>query len=904
MENIPNLPPAAGRRVQSLIAALALIASSCAGRPRMAPSVLAAPEPVVRRTLANGLEVVVVRNALAPVAATVINYRVGSVETAEGFPGTAHASEHMMFRGSPGLSADQLASITAALGGRFNADTQQTVTQYFFTVPAGDLDLPLRIEATRMRGVLATEALWQKERGAIEQEVAQDLSNPEFVAYEKILASVFRGTPYAHDPLGTRPSFDQTTAAMLRQFHDTWYAPNNAILVVAGDVDPESTVALVERLFGDVPPKELPERPAFHFEPVLPERFDLTTDRPYGVVLLAFRMPGAASVDYAAARVLASVLANHRGPLYQLAADGKALDTDFSIEGLPAASLGLAEVAFPGRNDGRALVAEVQRALAQTLKHGIPADFVEAAKRQQVTESELQKESVQGLAIAWSQALAVEGRSSPEDRVRAVQAVTVADVERVAHAALDPERAVIAVLTPRGSGEPAPARAAAGSESFAPEHVEETSLPPWAEKALRSPSMPTWTVHPVETTLQNGLRLLVQPESVSQTVSVYGHVRNDPGLEAPPGEEGVDEVLERLFRYGTTSLDRLSFQRALDEIGAQEWATTDFAVRVLHDDFRRAVALLADHVMHPRLSEEAFQTVRAQFVAELPARLESPEYVAKRTLETALLPVDDPALRQPTPSTVESLGLDDVRAYHRRVFRPDLTTIVVIGRVTPDEARAAIERSFGSWAAHGPKPATDPPPVPPNRPARLVVPDAARVQDDVRLAETVGVTRSDPDYYALDLGNHVLAGAFYATRLYRDLRERRGLVYHVGSSLHMTKTRGTIQLEYACDPQNVARARAIIERDLGEMRTMPVRPAELLQARRLLLSSIPLNESSEGDIAKGLLGRSADDLPLDEPLRAAERYLSLDAEDVKTAFGHWVQPDRLAEVVLGPHPQP
>ena len=331
-------------------------------------------------------------------------------------------------------------------------------------------------------------------------------------------------------------------------------------------------------------------------------------------------------------------------------------------------------------------------------------------------------------------------------------------------------------------------------------------------------------------------------------------------------------------------------------------AEPDFAVRALHEQFARAVALLADHVMHPRLSEEAFQTVRGQLVAELPGRLASPEYVAKRTLETALLPAGDPALRQPTPSTVESLGVDDVRAYHRRVFRPDLTTIVVIGRVTPDEARVAIDRSFGSWTARGPKPETDLPPVPPNRPARLVVPDAARVQDDVRLAETVGVTRSSPDYYALDLGNHVLAGAFYATRLYRDLRERRGLVYHVGSSLHMTKTRGMIQLEYACDPQNVTRARAIIERELGDMRTTSVRPAELLQARRLLLSSIPLNESSEGEIAKGLLSRSADDLPLDEPLRAAERYLRLDADDVKNAFRDWVRPDRLAEVVLGPHP--
>ena len=131
-------------------------------------------ETVLRATLANGLRVVIVRNPLAPVVTTVINYLVGANEAPEGFPGTAHAQEHMMFRGSPGLSADQLAAIIAAMGGNFDADTQQMLTQYFFTVPAEDLDVALHIEAIRMRGVLDSEKLWNKEHGAIEQEVAAD----------------------------------------------------------------------------------------------------------------------------------------------------------------------------------------------------------------------------------------------------------------------------------------------------------------------------------------------------------------------------------------------------------------------------------------------------------------------------------------------------------------------------------------------------------------------------------------------------------------------------------------------------------------------------------------------------------------------------------------------------------
>ena len=176
---------------------------------RAATNEIAAEQGVLRATLTNGLQVIVVHNALAPVVTTMINYRVGADECPAEFPGMAHATEHMMFRGSPGLSAEQLSGISAALGGDSNANTQHPITQYFFTTPVEHLDVALRIEATRMRDLLADEKLWDKERGAIEQEVAQDLSNPEYVFYMQLLAAIFKGTPYSHTGLGTRPSFDQ-----------------------------------------------------------------------------------------------------------------------------------------------------------------------------------------------------------------------------------------------------------------------------------------------------------------------------------------------------------------------------------------------------------------------------------------------------------------------------------------------------------------------------------------------------------------------------------------------------------------------------------------------------------------------------------------------------------------------
>ena len=898
--NEPRITPSNKRLWNGGIAAL-LAVIVWSGSAFAATEGMASPEEnVLRATLDNGLRVIIVRNTLAPVVTTQINYLVGSNEAPAGFPGMAHAQEHMMFRGSPGLSAGQLADITAEMGGMFDADTQQSVTQYFFTAPAKDLRVALHIESIRMRGVLNSDKLWDQERGAIEQEVAQDLSDPGYVFYTKLLAAMFQGTPYAHDALGTRPSFDKTTGAMLRAFHDQWYAPNNAVLIIVGDVQPGQALAEVKSLFGDIPAKRLPASSTVHLEPVQAKTLHFDTDQPYGMAVISFRMPSYGSADYAAAEVLADVLSSQRGNLYALVPQGKALSADFSLNAFRQVGLGLATGVFPKGGDANILLDEMRRILSDYAKSGVSADLVAAAKRREVAAIEFQKNSVSGLASAWSQAVAVEGRESPEDDVRAIRAVTVADVDRVARQYLDFDHAISAVLAPQVSGKPVASKGFGGKESFAPRQVKAMKLPEWAEKDLSQLMVPASTVHPVVTMLPNGLKLIVQPESISNTVSVYGHIENKPDMEQPKHQEGVNDVLSQLFSYGTQSLDRVAFQKALDGIAADESAGTDFSLSVLKDNFDQGVQLLADNELHPILPETAFKIVQQQVAATVAGQLQSPGYLTNRALHAALFPKYDPSLRETTPVTVSSLTMDDVKSYYHNVFRPDLTTIVVIGDVTPEQAKAEIEKYFGGWKAEGPKPETQLPPVSPNKPSATAVPDSSRVQDQVVLAETLGINRFNPDYYALELGNHVLGGAFYATRLYRDLREETGLVYYVGSAFQVGKTRGIYMVDYACDPSNVAKVRAIVARDLREMQKTPVSPSELRQAKTLLLREDSLSESSVDRIAGGLISRAAMGLPLDEPTRAAHRYIKLTAKQVQTAYAKWISPDRLVQVSEGP----
>jgi zinc protease len=856
---------------------------------------------VVRETLSNGLRVIIVPDNLAPVVTVEDNYLVGGDETPSGFPGMAHAQEHMAFRGCATLSADQIAAMFAQLGGDNNADTQQNITQYFETVPVQDIDIALRADADCMRNIVDSEEQWEKERGAIEQEVSRDLSNPTYKFLVKMNEDMFAGTPYAHDPLGTRPSFDATTGDALKKFQESWYAPNNAILIITGQVDPAKALATIKQLYGDIPKKNLPQRPEIHLQPVKAEHVSIPSDYPYIISIVAFRFPGTDSPDYAASEVLNDVLGSQRADIYGLVPAGQALDAGFeSAEEYRKASVGLAYAVIPTTANASNIEQSLQSVIANYVKNGVPADLVDAAKRKEVAAFEFQRNSIPGLAESWSDAVAVEGRDSPQQDLEAIERITVQDVNRVAKQYLLMQDAVVGTLVPQPSGQAVASKGFGGTEKVTPTPTKTVTLPPWAEALTRSVEIPNWDLHPVETTLPNGIQLIVETEHLTPTVMLTGEIRNEPDLQTPSGKEGLATVLDGLFSYGTTTLDRLAFQKALDDIAASESAGASFSLQVLRSSFDRGLQLLAENELQPALPAEAFTVVQQQTADSVQGMLQTPDYHTHRALLKGLLPPNDPELREPSPEKVSALKLDDVREYLGKTFRPDLTKIVIIGDISPEEAKAEVLRWFGNWKADGPTPDVDLPPISPNKPGASQVPDPTRVQDEVTLAEELSMNRFNPDYYPLQLANHILGGGFYATRLYRDLRKKTGYVYNVSESIDAGRTRTVFRVSYGADAINVPKARALVIQDLTDMQTSPPSTGEMQQALAMLLREIPLDQSSETRIADGFLSRAVIGLPLDEPVRAAEKYKSLTAQQVQAAFAKWIRPNDFVEVVEGP----
>ena len=706
---------------------------------------------VLRDTLPNGLRVVIARDPVAPVVSTVMTYGAGSADCPQGLEGLAYAQEQMMFRGSPGLSAGQLAAIITSLGGQFDADTQPTVTRYSSTVAAPDLDVVLRLEALRMRGVVDAGTEWSPLRSALERELERGLAGPGFVRDRRLLASVFQGTTYAGDGLGTRASLERITAPVLRKFYRDWYTPGNALLVVAGDVQPQKVDLSIRALFGDIPPRNTPEHWKLALPSTAPEVFTKDTRLPQGSVALSFPMPGSDSADYAAARVLANILNGPYSGLRSLLGGAEAKSVFFSLTGWPKATLGTATATFSVGGDGSALQKQMGKILTGYANNGFPLAAVEAARRNEITLTENARDSIPGLAWQWSQAVAVEGRSSPDDDVAALRRVTVADVNRVAHRYLDWNRGAAGILNPLPHVKRQPPVPPPSREVLLAAPVEPAALPAWASSALTRLDVPAGSRSPSMTVLSNGIRLIVQPRTSSDLVSVYGHVEINPGLEAPKGKEGVDELLDRML-----SLDRPRPRKAFYRLGAVESMGTDFALHVMEPQFDRGMRLLARSRLNPKFSARSFDTVRSQLEADVAARLNDPGHRAVFRVHQALLPQGSPALRRATPNTVAGTSLADVRAFYKRVFRPDMTTIVVIGNVSPKRAGEVVSRYFGSWRASEPKPKTSPPPVPLNPFSMAAVPAGGRNVDLVTLAELVGISRTSPDYYALLLGNQVL----------------------------------------------------------------------------------------------------------------------------------------------------
>jgi zinc protease len=470
---------------------------------------------------------------------------------------------------------------------------------------------------------------------------------------------------------------------------------------------------------------------------------------------------------------------------------------------------------------------------------------------------------------------------------------------------LDVDHAVIGALTPapNASISAPPAPAGEARENPMSKSTAATQLPEWGNALVRDAAVPSEELAPQETRLADGITLIVQPETISDSVFVYGDVKTTPSLQEPRGKEGIARILGGLYAYGTQTMDRVAFQRAQDAIDSSVEGGSAFGVQTTSQNFDRAVSLIAANELQPRFDEDSFEIARRRAIDELQTELNGSHTLALQQAAQRLLPFEDPELRQPTVAGMQAISLDDVKAYYAQTMRPDLATIVVIGNVSVAQARASIERAFGAWQSTGTPPALDLPAVPRNGPGDVKVTLPAIGQDYVTFEEMVPVSRSDPQYYPLLLGNVVLGGGSLGpeqSRLFRDIRQNAGLVYSIDSQFNSSGARSRFSVEFACAPQNEPRIESLIRDELTQLRTQPIGDFELALMKGSLVRRVVLGDSSVSSIGQGFLSNAVDGVPLDQAHLDAQRLTGTGAAAIQAAFAQQIQPEDFVRVIEGP----
>jgi zinc protease len=340
----------------------------------------------------------------------------------------------------------------------------------------------------------------------------------------------------------------------------------------------------------------------------------------------------------------------------------------------------------------------------------------------------------------------------------------------------------------------------------------------------------------------------------------------------------------------------------LDAIAADVDLGTSFSVDVQAKNFDRAVQLLADGMLHPAFPARAFALVKNNTARTLAAAAQEPRTLAAIARREALYPPGDPRRRRPTASTVSAVTLDDVKQYYRFAYRPDVTTIAIVGDVTPQQAKAAIQKYFGAWHAPTSKPPSfDYPRIKRSTGGKTVtVNSSTSTHSEVTLTQVIGVRSGQMDAIALELANTMLSDEGTGSLLFRDLRTAHGYVYDADSSLNIGSSTSTFSIDFASDPKNVSRAQAAAVAEIRHLQDHAVPDIELQRAKALLLAQRVLPLDSYEGIASDILSSAKNGLTVADQDAYWQRLLHITPVQVQHAMQKWIRVDRFSRVIVAP----
>jgi zinc protease len=896
----------------ALLPLLLATASPLAAAPITVP-----PLNVIEHTLHNGLRVFALPDKSGATVSVQVWYDVGGRNDPRGRSGFAHLFEHLMFKGTKDMPPEFIDRLTEDVGGENNASTDDDYTEFHETVPANHLQRLLWAEAERMGSLVVDQPTFTSERDVVKEELRGDAAR----AYDSLFrlavpAANYRVSPYARSPIGTVADLDSATLADVRAFHALYYRPDNAVLVVSGNFDPKDLDRWVTQYFAPIakPSWAIPSAVAKEPDRTGPSAVTYRApNTPLPAIVLSWQLPPASDPDHAVIDVLDGVLSGgDSSRLYQAlvyrdqiagqagsSADIRKGKGVFSVYAIAAGGKSLEQVEA-------ALRAEVKRLRDAPVD---PAELIRL-KNQLVTATLKGRETAEGRASTVGRDVIIENDPHATDkRLAAIQAVTPADVQRVARRLLPDDRAVAIRWVGGPAGTPPPVPVIAPTVETRPLVVPpqvpvavaaapaDRQAPPAPGPAI-APVLP----QPIERRLANGMRLVVAERHALPIVTAHLVVPGGSSTD-PAARAGLAEMEADLLTKGTATRSAPEIASAIEGLGGgiDGDATRDgqfLSVTVKSDEIEPALAIFADVALHPAFAPAELDRARAQALDGLQVAYSAPGSLVPMVASRAVF--GDGPYGKPAPGTPASLAAitpGDLQAAYRARFRPDQVTLVMVGDVTADAAQALAEKLFGGWRA----PATPPSPLPaagiPPAPRTIVVDMPGAAQASVMVAR-VSIARSDPRYYATVVANTALGGG-YSGRLNQEVRVKRGLAYGAGSSFDARRNPGSLAASTSTRNDAVPQVVSLVRATMAGMGTADVPEAELDARKATLTGGFGRGVETTDGLAGYLAGLVLQNVSPSEIGRYAASVNAVTPDDVRRVSAQLLNPAPASTIVVG-----
>ena len=843
----------------------------------------------------NGLEVLTCPTPVAPVVGFGVVYRVGSRFEVAGQTGATHILEHLMFKGSESFNRErgtEIARVLHRVGAAFNATTWLDRTNYYEVLPVDQLPLAIEIEADRMRGALIRDSDLESERTVVLNELDSGENDPFELLMKSSFALAFLEHTYHHPTIGWRGDVERISAEVLRGFYDTYYHPDNATVVIVGDIDEQSALSQVESGFGALPsaPGAFPQVAVREGEQRGERRFEIHRAGEVGGLAMTWHIPEGLHPDLPALSVLTQVMGEGvTSRLYQrLVETNRCLGVHaFAMELHDPGVFQIFATLVPGIDHRE--VETVIRAEVEALRSQPPtSEEVARALAQTRTDLAFHHESPGQIMTGLTEAVAMGDWRRFVRELERVQAVKADDLQQVATTYLTDLNLTVGWFVPDGVG---------GESSAAEPRPRPCFFNKPFAKRVSSHELP------------GGARLQVLANPHAPTVTIAGTLRAGPAL-ATNGRFAVPGLTASMLERGTVDHGRLELARELEDHGLQLFVqasastpmTVSFSAQGLSEELPRLAALLLEVLSRPTFPTEELDKLREQILGGLVRERQETFARAYAALTRRLYPAGHPLHRRPIEARereVSAIQREDLAAFHAAVYGPATMVLAVVGQVEAERVASVFAEQLAGWGG-----ATAAEPAPPEdeepAPSEELIQIADRPNLEVFLGHRGSLRRGDPEYPAAVLANSCLGQSTLTSRLGMVVRDREGLTYGIYSRFF-----GTLQLAgpwatfFGVSAANLERAVDLSRAVISDYVTEGPTEEELADERSALSGAYRVGLATNAGVARELvttLTAGEDAARLDH---YPEQLLAVDREQVMAAIRRHLHPEQLVLTAAG-----